>query len=131
MSSITLTTRGKFKKTKNFLNSAAHVEKWIQKQLDIYGQKGVERLREFTPVDSGATRDGWYYETWISSDADSAVLSWWNTNVNEGVPIALVIEYGHITGWGGYVPPYPYIDEALVPIISEMVDKIWEGVRSA
>lgn len=129
MSGVSLTSKGSFKKTIRFLDNIVDMDKWIGRILDNYGKKGVERLREATPVDTGKTAEGWYFERYVGED--SCGISWWNTNVNEGVPIALVIEYGHITGWGGYVPPYPYISDALLPVLTDLQKKIWEVVTDA
>lgn len=129
MSGVSLTSKGSFRKTIRFLDNIVDMDKWIGWQLDHYGKLGVKRLREATPVDSGKTADGWYFERSVGKESCS--ISWWNTNVNDGVPIALVIEYGHITGWGGYVPPYPYIGDALLPVITDLQKKIWEVVTDA
>lgn len=123
---ITLESHGKFKRTKNFLKRILELD--LKDLLNQYGQMGVENLSALTPVDTGKTAASWYYTVFVSSDGSSANLSWWNSNVNEGVPIALVIEYGHITGWGGYVPPYPYIDEALAPVIQRLQEELWEDI---
>lgn len=125
---IQLESHGSYKKTIKFLDNIIEMDPFIEHTLKRYGKKGIERLKDLTPRDTGKTAESWYYEVQVSDKYAS--VSWWNTNVNDGVPIALVIEYGHITGWGGYVPPYPYISEALLPVILELQDKIWEGVTN-
>lgn len=119
---ITLHSKGSFRRSRNLLARAIGFD--INDLLNKYGKKGVEALRLATPVDTGKTADSWYYE--IYADVSTASISWFNHNVNKGVPIALIIEYGHVTGWGGYVPPYPYIEQALSPIISELTEAVWK-----
>ena len=121
---ITLESHGKFRRSKNFLKRIFDMD--LRDILREYGRMGVENLKALTPVDTGKTAEGWYYE--ISVSDEYASVSWWNNNINDGVPIALIIEYGHVTGWGGYVPPYPYIGEALNPIIEKLEAEIWEDV---
>ena len=75
---------------------------------------GVEALRAATPVNTGKTADSWTYE--VKSSPGSTTIEWKNTNVNNHVNIALIIQYGHGTGWGGYVPPNDYINPALKPV---------------
>lgn len=125
---IKLESKGNFKKTIRFLDNIIEMDPFIERTLRKYGAMGVKRLKEYTPRDSGKTAESWTYQVSVTDRAST--VSWWNENVNNGVPIALVIEYGHITGWGGYVPPHPYISEALLPVILELQDKIWEGVTN-
>lgn len=121
---ITLESHGTFRRSKNFLKRILDMD--LRDLLREYGKMGVENLQALTPVDTGKTASSWYYEMTVSDE--SASLSWWNSNVNDGVPIALVIEYGHVTGWGGYVPPYPYIEEALGPVIKRLEAELWEDI---
>lgn len=121
---IQVTTSGDFSKTYEFLNrlqkrSYIHV-------LREYGQKGVEALRSATPVDTGKTADSWYYE--IEEDRNRATVSWYNRNINKGVCIAILIQYGHGTGTGGYVQGIDYINPALKDIFQQMADECWKEV---
>ena len=123
---ITLSSSGKFRRSRKWLERILKMD--IRHVLNKYGERGVEKLRELTPRDTGETARSWYYEVHVHGD--TASVSWWNDHVNEGVPIALLIEYGHVTGWGGYVPPHPYISEALGPVIEALENEIWEEVKS-
>lgn len=94
--------------------------------LDAYGKKGVEALRKATPVDTGKTADSWYYE--IKNDRNQATISWCNSNVNKGVVIAAIIQYGHGTKSGGYVRGTDYINPAIRPIFDALASECWEEV---
>lgn len=94
--------------------------------LNEYGKQGVELLRDATPVDTGKTATGWDYEIEVSSQGVS--LYWVNNNVNEGVPIAILIQYGHATRSGSYVQGVDYINPALRPLFESMATKLWKEV---
>lgn len=127
MAAITLHSRGSFNRSRNFLKRMLNLD--IKQTLELYGERGVEALREATPKDTGLTADSWYYETHVGKF--SASIEFFNSNVNDGVPIAIIIEYGHGTGWGGYVPPYPYIERALDPIFNDIDKTVWQEVENA
>ena len=94
--------------------------------LDKYGREGVAALSSATPVDSGETASSWYYE--ITNENGSAAISFYNSNVNQGVPIAIILQYGHGTGTGGWVEGRDYINPAIQPIFDEIVDAAWKEV---
>ena len=104
------------------------------KRLDInailshYGDEGVIALRNATPVDSGLTADSWYYE--IENTKDGLSIHWNNRNVNKGVNIAVIVQFGHGTRNGGYVVGRDYINPALKPIFDEIADKAWREVSN-
>ena len=91
--------------------------------LDKYGQAGVSALSSATPVESGKTASSWYYE--IKRQNGSVALEFYNSNVNNGVPIAVILQFGHGTGTGGWVQGRDYINPAIQPIF----DKIAEDAR--
>ena len=95
--------------------------------LDKYGKRGVDALRSATPIDSGLTADSWEYE--IEKTANGYGISWNNTNVNKGVKIALLLQYGHGTGTGGFVQGVDYINPALTPIFDELANAAWNEVN--
>ena len=117
--------RGNFNKTTKFLTRMKVLD--IDSVLESYGQRGVEALREFTPKDTGETAASWGYE--VGRTENGFRISWTNSHVEKGVPIALVIQYGHGTGTGGYVEGRDYINPAIQPIFDEMANRIWEEVR--
>ena len=94
--------------------------------LDKYGREGVDALSSATPVDSGETASSWYYE--VTNENGSAAISFYNSNVNQGVPIAIILQYGHGTGTGGWVEGRDYINPAIQPIFDEIVDAAWKEV---
>ena len=94
--------------------------------LDKYGREGVAALSSAKPVDSGETASSWYYE--ITNENGSAAISFYNSNVNKGVPIAIILQYGHGTGTGGWVEGRDYINPAIQPIFDEIVDAAWKEV---
>ena len=94
--------------------------------LDKYGREGVAALASMTPVESGLTASSWYYE--VSYSAGSATLTFLNSHVNEGVPIAIILQYGHGTGTGGYVQGRDYINPAIRPIFDRIANEAWREV---
>ncbi len=117
--------KGEFKKTYAFFDKALNL--FDSSILDIYGKKGVEALRSATPIDSGLTASSWYYE--ITNDGTGKVsLQFKNSNVNNGVNIAIILQYGHGTRNGGYVAGRDYINPAIQPIFDELADKAFREV---
>ena len=94
--------------------------------LDKYGREGVDALASATPVESGKTASSWYYE--ITNNGQTAKISFYNSNVNKGVPIAIVIQYGHGTRNGGWVEGRDYINPAIQPIFDRIAEEIWREV---
>lgn len=109
---ISITTKGDFRSTIDWLTKIVNSN--YKSKFDEYGRMGVEALRAATPVNTGKTADSWTYE--VKSSPGRTTIEWKNTNVNNHVNIALIIQYGHGTGWGGYVPPNDYINPALKPV---------------
>ena len=98
----------------------------INKILEKYGQMGVEALRSATPIDSGKTAESWGYE--ISVGKEGATIYWTNTNQNKGVYIAVILQYGHGTGTGGYVQGIDYINPAIRPVFDKIAEEAWMEV---
>ena len=121
---IKLRQQGSFSNTFKYLEKVRHaVRRGI---LDKYGQKGVAALASATPVDTGLTASSWYYE--VSMSSQRYVLSFWNSNVQNGVPIAIILQYGHGTGTGGWVEGRDYINPAIRPIFDELATEVWKEV---
>lgn len=124
---IKFTTTGNFDKTFKFLN---FMDKWkVDKILNKYGAQGVSALAAATPVDSGLTANSWSYE--IKSSGKSATISWSNSNINKGVNIAIILQFGHGTGTGGYVAGRDYINPAMRPIFDKIAEDAWREVVNA
>lgn len=116
--------KGDFKHAETFLNRV--LKRDYLSVMNQYGEIGVEALRKATPKDTGKTSESWYYE--IKKNSKGVTLQFNNSNVVNGVPIAIVIQYGHATRNGGYVQGRDYINPVLVPLFEEMAEKLWKEV---
>lgn len=96
--------------------------------LDKYGREGVAALASATPVDSGLTAQSWYYV--IENKKGSATISFHNSNIQNGVSIAIILQYGHGTGTGGWVEGRDYINPAIQPIFDRIANKAWREVTN-
>lgn len=121
---ITFKMKGNFAHTENFFSRMLHRD--LAHRLEPYAQKGLEALKAHTPVDSGKTRESWDYT--ISRTKNSITITWTNSNTAAGVPIAVLVQYGHATGNGGYVYGTDYINPALKPVFHEIAESVWEEV---
>ena len=116
--------KGDFSNLTRFLERAkngAHIG-----ALDKYGREGVAALASATPVDTGQTASSWYYE--IENKNGIAKISFNNSNIQNGVPIAIILQYGHGTGTGGWVQGRDYINPAIQPIFDKIVSDAWREV---
>lgn len=118
---------GSFRRTERFLDKLS--KKNYMAALRRYGEKGVEALAEATPRDTGRTAESWSY-TIVKQDEGYAIY-WKNSNVQNGVNIALLLQYGHATRQGAYVRGIDYINPALKKVFKEMADELWKEVREA
>ena len=121
---ITFRQKGDFSKLSNFLQRAKEVVKLSD--LDKYGREGVAALASATPVDSGKTANSWYYT--IEHSKGSSSISFHNSNIQNGVPIAIILQYGHATGTGGWVEGRDYINPAIQPIFDKIAQNAWKEV---
>lgn len=119
---IKLTSTGKYAKAQKYLENVNDFSEHIKSTLDHYGQMGVAALKEYTPKSTGKTSESWSYRTSITKTGAS--VSWYNSNYNDGVNIAIIIQYGHGTRSGGYVRGRDYINPALRPVFDEMEQAI-------
>ena len=116
--------KGDFSKTATFLEKAKNIARISD--LDKYGQAGVAALSAATPVDSGKTASSWYYE--IERQNGKVIIHFNNSNVVNGVPIAIILHYGHGTGTGGWVEGREYINPAIRPVFDYIADSAWKEV---
>lgn len=123
---ITIEHKGNFAKTDSFLKNA--FKQNYKSILSKYAQKGVEALRANTPIDTGLTASSWYYE--IVDDGTNVSIYWKNSNIVKGINIAIILQYGHGTGTGGYVEGTDYINPALRPVFDEISESVWKEVTS-
>ena len=119
---VIIRQKGDFSKLTSFLEKAKEMIKLGN--LDKYGRKGVEALSAATPKDTGLTAASWYYE--IIHKPDSVSITFNNTNINKGVPIAIILQYGHGTRNGGWVEGVDYINPAIRPIFEQIAEEAWE-----
>lgn len=121
---VTFRHKGDFSKTIRYLGKA---KKAINlRDLDRYGRAGVSALASATPVESGATANSWYYE--ITRNKESIKISFYNSNIQNGVPIAIILQYGHGTRNGGWVQGRDYINPAVKPVFDTIADNAWREV---
>ena len=124
MSLMTFKQQGNFKKLSSFLE---RMKKPLKKTtLDKYGKEGVQALMAATPVDTGLTASLWHYD--INMSKDSSSISFYNDNIDNGVPIAIILNYGHGTRNGGYVKGRNYINPAIQPIFDKLAQEAWKEV---
>ena len=121
---ISFRHKGDFSKLTNFLERAK--ERVYLGDLNKYGRQGVAALASATPIDTGETASSWYYE--IDNTKESASITFYNSNVQNGVPIAIILQYGHGTRNGGWVEGRDYINPAIQPIFDKIVDEAWREV---
>ena len=121
---IKFTHKGNFSKFSRFLEKAKNAVRIGE--LDKYGQAGVAALSSATPVDSGETASSWYYD--IERQNGKISIDFYNSNVNDGVPIAVILQLGHGTGTGGWVEGRDYINPAIQPIFDEIAYNAWKEV---
>lgn len=124
---LTFKSKGDFSKTNKFFERMLEI---IDLSVfDEYGKRGVEALQASTPIDSGKTASSWSYE--IVHKKGRVSVIWNNSNINNGVNIAIILQYGHGTRSGAYVQGVDYINPALKPVFDEMSNKMWEEVKTA
>lgn len=121
---IVITTKGDWGKTYSYLRRLQSAQAFAV--MEKYGQRGVSALTAATPVESSETANSWTYE--IVRKKGYYAIHWHNTHVENGIPIAVILQYGHGTGTGGYVQGRDYIMPAIQPIFDEMVNEIWREV---
>lgn len=121
---ITFTQKGDFSKTERFLKKAKKAD--FYKHMQQYGELGVQALSEATPIRTGKTASSWEYD--VEMNKNSAKITWSNTNVNNGENIAILIQYGHGTGTGGYVHGLDYVNPAMRAVFDKIIEEIWKEV---
>ena len=124
---ISFKQKGDFSKLTGFLE---RIKESVEiGDLDKFGRAGVEALSSATPVNTGKTANSWYYE--IENKNGVATISFNNSNIQNGVPIAIILQYGHGTGTGGWVEGRDYINPAIRPIFDEIAENAWREVTKS
>lgn len=121
---IKFTEKGDFSNTERYLSRLKTLE--LNAILNKYGTLGVNILSNATPVESGETAQSWYFT--VVQRPGYYSIRWHNRHENDGVPIAVILQYGHGTGTGGYVQGRDYINPAVRPLFEEMLDQAWKEV---
>jgi hypothetical protein len=121
---IEFSQKGDFSKTFGFLDRCKAIVKLSA--LDKYGRKGVALLKDATPIYSGETAESWDYE--IRREKESVSIIFTNSNVQNGVPVVILIQYGHATRNGGFVVGRDFINPTIQPLFDEMANDIWKEV---
>jgi len=127
MPKLTITQSGNFDNLEEYLRKAKHLN--IKQIFHKYGAMGVAALSAATPIESGLTADSWYYE--IVEHPDYISLRWHNSHMVSGVPVVILLEYGHATRAGTLVPPEPFVMLAIKSIVEQVEADIGEEVTIA
>lgn len=123
---ISFESTGDFKNTESFLKRLFSADLFTS--LDSFGRQGVAALSSATPSDTGVTAGSWGYT--IERGGDFTKITWTNSNLENGFPVAVMLQYGHGTGTGGYVQGQDYINPAIKPIMDKIADGVWKAVKS-
>jgi hypothetical protein len=123
---ITFSKSGDFGNTERFLKNVANDSFFAN--LDSYGKAGVQALADNTPRDSGETAQSWGYK--VIRSRTNPGIEWYNTNVNDGTSVAILIQYGHATKSGGYISGRDYINPVIRPIFDKIAEDIWKKVTA-
>ena len=121
---ISFRQKGDFSKLTSYLERVKGVAK--MSNLDKFGEAGVAALASATPVDTGLTANSWYYK--VERSDGSVSINFYNSNIQNGVPIAIILQYGHGTGTGGWVQGRDYINPAIQPIFDKIANDAWKEV---
>jgi hypothetical protein len=124
---FSVTSVGSWDKTISYLEYLASGKMFDV--LDRYGRIGVDRLASATPIETGLTAHSWGYQ--VEHKSYYSAISWFNTHTHNGINIAVILQYGHGTGTGGWVEGRDYINPAIQPLFDKMVEDIWREVRNA
>lgn len=118
--------RGNFSKTNKYLRDVKEAAR--VKILEEYGERGVSALSSATPVDTGFAATSWYYK--VSRGEAGSRIEFFNSDIENGFPVAIMLQYGHGTGTGGWVEGRDYINPAIQPIFDELAEEAWKEVTS-
>jgi hypothetical protein len=124
---MTFESTGSFDHTESFLKKVSKLN--FLSLLNSYAEEGVTALERATPVDTRLASLSWAFE--VSESGGSYTISWTNTNVENGFPVVIMLQYGHGTRGGGYVQGRDFINPAMKPVFDDIADKVWKAVTSA
>jgi hypothetical protein len=124
---ISVSTSGSYANTRSHLQKLARGD--FYQGLDRYARAGADALAKASPIDSGLAANSWSYK--IVKNGASLTISWFNTDEENGFPVAVMLQYGYSTGTGGYVRGRDYINPAMRPIFDEIELAVRKAVTSA
>ena len=124
---ITVTSKGSFDKTEKFLKTMQRGD--VFSLLEVFAQRGTDALASATPVDTGLTASSWSHR--VIRRRGRFTIVWSNSNVIDGTPVAILIQYGHGTGTGGYVEGRDFINSTIQPLFDQIAEEVWKQVRNA
>lgn len=127
MPKISFSSKGNFNRTEKFLTAMSRND--MLRELDSLAKEGIAALSKNTPKDSGETGNSWGYK--VSRGLGRTTITWTNSHIVNGVPIAIILQYGHGTGTGGYVQGRDYINPAMKPVFDKIAERAWKVVISA
>lgn len=123
---IRFVDKGGFNNLERYLKKSSSVNANIASILNRYGAEGVKLLSAATPVDSGITASSWGYEI-VVTDKKSKIV-WTNSSMAGSTPVAILLQYGHMTGNGGYVQGIDFINPVMRAVFAQMADSVWKEV---
>ena len=123
---ITVTTSGSWGETERYLNRIKNAD--FLTMLDKYGAQGAAALAAATPSATGLTANSWYYT--VERRGGYASIRWRNNDIEDGFPVAIMIQYGHGTGTGGYVAGRDYINPVMRPLFDQILAELIREVNS-
>lgn len=121
---ITVTTSGKFNRTTAYLNRLKNQR--ITSIMNQYGARGVAALSAATPVATGKTAAEWYYT--VGSQNGQYWIDFHNNNIVNGIPVVILIQYGHGTKNGGYVVGRDFVNPAIASVFESIKNDVWKEV---
>lgn len=122
---ITFRHKGDFSKTKQYFKRVKEAAR-LEGILEKYGNRGVTALASATPTESGLAASSWYYEVEVGVTSSRIIFS--NSDIEDGFPVAIMLQYGHGTGTGGWVEGRDYINPAIRPIFDSITESAWREV---
>lgn len=126
---ISFTSRGSFKKTEKFLAEMKNIDSTVRRVLEAEAQRGVQALAAATPFQSGLAARSWSYR--IVQNGRRVSIVWTNSDVENGFPVVIRLQYGYATGTGGYVQGRDFINPTMRPIFERIANNVWKAVKSA
>lgn len=123
---ITISSKGDFNKTNRFLSRMGRLN--LSSKVAKYGQEGVRALSSATPQSTGLAASSWGYS--VKTNSNGFSLTWTNSDIENGFPVAVMIQYGHGTKNGGYVQGIDYINPAIRPIFERILNELWKEVTA-